>query len=100
MEKPNPIQVSPLRLRVGIALIFVWWIPFWLLQPIFTTLLGITSAEAKHQLFVGIVVVQTIVGLVGLLIAGKQVFLIMKQTKRKEMPRTVWRTLRHGTLES
>lgn len=86
--------ISPSRLRVGVVLVALWWLPVWLLAPVIAELWDLDSTDV----WVAVIVVQTIVGLVGVLVAGRQVARIMQGVSRKQLLPTVWRVLRHGTL--
>jgi hypothetical protein len=46
-----------------------------------------------------IMAIQTVIGLLGILIAGKQVLALMKKVPRKQLAKTVWHVLVHGKLE-
>jgi hypothetical protein len=92
MERARAI--SPSRLRVGVVLVALWWLPVWLLAPVIAEVWDLDSADV----WVGVIVVQTVVGLVGVLIAGRQVYRIMQGVSRRQLLPTVWRVLRHGSL--
>ena len=94
------VTTSALRLRIGILLIFLWWIPFWLAEPAVAHLLGVTSASGKKQLTIVILGVQTVIGLVGFVVAGKQVALILKKVSYRKMPGAVWRAVVHGQISA
>lgn len=91
--------LSTRRLRIGIVLIFVWWIPFWLLQPLFAVVFSIDSSQGKSRLLIGILILQTVVGLIGLALVGKQVAAIMKHKSYRQIFPTVWRAVIHGTID-
>src|SRR6478752_6387143 len=75
-----PATASPLRLRLGVFLILLWWAPFWALAPAITDALKGLPAPPSVAVVTGtIVVVQTIIGLLGFWVAGTQVKAIVKQ---------------------
>jgi hypothetical protein len=92
-------ELSATRLRAGVLLLFIWWIPFWLLEPVIDKIFGVTSSTSKHDVLIAILAIQTVLGLVGILIAGKQVWTIFRKTSRRQLPRSVWHMLRHGEIE-
>lgn len=63
--------------------------------PQIANLFGFDSNNAR----IVIMVIQTIIGGIGLLIVGKQVGSIMKATSFKKMIPTVWRALRSGKVD-
>ena len=61
------------RLRVGMAMVLLWWAPFWLLGPPIADLLkGLTHPPSAAAVTTAIVVLQTIVGLIGFWLAGTE----------------------------
>ena len=87
-------QVSVFRLRLGVVLIGLWWIPIWLLAPL--------VAHFAHQpvgsVTLAIAIVQTVIGLVGVLVAGRQAAKIVRHTGIRAMPRKIWHVLWTGRL--
>lgn len=90
------ISVSPNRLRVGVLCIALWWAPFWAAAPVVADFMG-TSDIARVT--AAIMIIQTIIGAIGILIAGKQVLAIMKSVPKKHLAKTVWHVLVHGKIE-
>ena len=73
---------SPLRLRVGVFLILLWIVPFWLLvEPIAHSLSGLSNPPSVAAVTTAIVVVQTIIGLLGFWVAGAAVKSIIKGSR-------------------
>ena len=65
-EGPKSAGLSPLRLRVGVFLIILWWTPFWAFAArIADSLSGLTNPPSVAADTTTIVVVQTIIGLLG-----------------------------------
>ncbi|WP_456785716.1 hypothetical protein [Cellulomonas sp. P5_C5] len=87
--------ISPTRLRAGVFLILLWWVPVWLAAPVIAEAFGLEV----ENVVVGLVVVQTVVGALGALVAGKQITRILRGVPRKQMLPTVWRVFRHGSLD-
>lgn len=98
MEKTSDNELSAYRLRLGVVLLALFWIPFWLLEPFFAQILGIDSADGKAQLTAFIMGIQGVLGLLGLLIAGKQTLLLVRNSPYKKMPGKVWRVLVSGKI--
>jgi hypothetical protein len=88
-------QVSPLRLRVGVFFIFLWWVPFWAAAPAIAKYFGIDNTGAVTFI---IMAIQTIIGGIGIFIAGKQVSGIIKKLPFKKVPGTIWHVLIHGKM--
>jgi hypothetical protein len=74
----------------------IWWLPVWLLTPLFT---HIFTQDSASEVLVVIVVVQSVIGIAGAFIAGKQIFAIMRQTSRKALPKTVWHVFWSGKIQ-
>jgi hypothetical protein len=91
---------SPLRLRFGVLLILLWLLPFWALAPyIAHSLKGLSNPPSVAAVTTAIVVVQTILGLLGLLIAGAEVKAIIKSSgKLVPALRAIWPILIHGEI--
>ncbi|WP_197030026.1 hypothetical protein [Cellulomonas sp. URHE0023] len=90
------VAVSPTRLRTGVFLVFLWWIPVWLAAPVIAEAFGLDGRDV----LIWLIVVQTIVGLAGVLVVGKQIARIMKGVPSRRMLPTVWRVLRRGTIDA
>ena len=84
-----------IRLRIGVLLLFIWWIPLWIIGPQIAKLLGVDPNHTR----ITIMVIQTIIGFIGGLLVGKQVAVIIKKTSFRKMPRTIWHALIHGSLD-
>jgi hypothetical protein len=91
---------SPLRLRLGVLLILLWLLPFWALAPyIAHALNGLSNPPSVAAVTTSIVVVQTILGLLGILIAGAEVKAIIKSSgKLVHALRALWPILIHGEI--
>ena len=88
-------QVSVFRLRLGVVLIGIWWIPIWLLAPIVAHLVD----QPVGSVTLVIAIVQTIIGLIGLLFAGRQTAMIVRHTGFRAVPAKIWHVLWTGRLE-
>ena len=92
---------SALRLRVGVLFVLLWILPFWALAPLVTHLLsGAGNPPSVADVTTLIVVVQTLIGLLGFVVAGPAVKAVVKGSPlRKALP-AVWGILRHGEVRS
>ena len=88
-------QVSVFRLRVGVVLIGIFWIPIWLLAPLVAALVN----QPVGSVTLTIAIVQTIIGLFGALIAGRQALMIVRHTKMRAAPAVIWHVLWTGKLD-
>jgi len=90
---------SRLRLRVGVFLILLWLVPFWALAPLIAdSLSGLSNPPSVAAVTTTIVVVQTIIGLLGLWVAGTEVKSIIKGSTTRHALGAVWSILIHGDL--
>jgi hypothetical protein len=87
-------QVSVFRLRLGLVLIGIWWIPIWLLAP----LVSHFADRPAGSITIAIAIVQTIIGLIGALFAGRQAAKIVRHTGFRAVPGKIWRVLWTGRL--
>ena len=87
-------QVSVFRLRLGVVLIGFWWIPIWLLAPLVAHFVD----RPVGSVTLTIAIVQTIIGLVGLLFAGRQAAKIVRNTPFRAVPAEIWHVLWTGRL--
>jgi hypothetical protein len=87
-------QVSVFRLRLGLVLIGIWWIPIWLLAPLVAHFVD----RPVGSITIAIAIVQTIIGLIGALIAGRQAAKIIRHTGFRAVPGKIWRVLWTGRL--
>jgi hypothetical protein len=87
-------QVSIFRLRLGVVLIGIWWIPIWLLAPVVAHIVGQPIASVT----LAIAIVQTVIGLFGALIAGRQAAKIVRHAKFRAVPGRIWHVLWTGEL--
>ena len=99
-EKPvEPDRaISVTRLRVGVVLLLIWFIPFWALAPWIAKALG-WSVQAGVELGVVMSVCQTLIGIVGAFTAGKEATALVKGTPFKKVPARAWRIIWTGSME-
>jgi hypothetical protein len=98
MTIPNPPPVEPipgqrrraLKIRVGVILVIVSWLP--IAQTIIW--LGSYSGDQAAALRASIWGVQIVLGLVGVLIAGRETIQIAKSVGWRRAPVVVWGLLR------
>jgi hypothetical protein len=87
-------QLSVFRLRLGFVLIAIWWVPILLLAP----LVAHFADRPAASITIVIAVVQTIIGLIGVLIAGRQAARIVRNTGFRAVPRKILWVLWTGLL--
>jgi hypothetical protein len=90
-QEPTPNQRRrAFRIRVGVTLVVVSWLPFAQLA------IWLSSASGDHaeRLRAAIWGVQIVVGLIGVAVAGRQTIQIAKSVGWRNSPRAVWNLLR------
>jgi hypothetical protein len=98
-EDAKSAGMSPLRLRLGALLIILWLLPFWALAPgIAHSLSGLSNPPSVAAVTTTIVVVQTIIGLLGLWIAGTELKSIIKGSTMRHALAAAWSILLHGEI--
>lgn len=100
---PSPASGSKtgFRLRLGVILLLLWFLPFWLLSPYIASLIDPADEESlTFTITVVIMAVQTLIGLIGAYLAGKETAVLIRTTPRRKLAGTVWQLLRHGKRES
>jgi hypothetical protein len=97
----KPPSPSPLRLRLGVAFILLWWAPIWALAPAITHALdGLTNPPSVGAVTTTILVIQTLIGLLGFWVAGTAVKIIVKESPtRRGALRAIWHIFVHGAVE-
>jgi hypothetical protein len=95
-DQAKPAGASPLRLRLGVFLILLWWAPFWALSPLIADALGTPGSVATITTI--IIVVQTLIGIVGFFVAGAEVKSIVKHTTKRQALRAIWSIFLHGEI--
>ena len=88
--------ISPLRLRLGVAIVAFWWLPLWALAPAVSDALG--GQPSTQSLTVGIVIVQTLVGVLGSWLAGTAVKSMLLGKPKNLAFGTIWYLLIHGRM--
>ena len=102
MDRPRPrarIGWHHPRCGYGSACFWssLWMLPFWALAPSIAHFLsGLSNPPTVAVVTTTIVVVQTILGLIGLWVAGTQVKSIIKGTTKRQALRALWSILLHG----
>ncbi|MDO8735647.1 MAG: hypothetical protein Q7K29_00990 [Thermoleophilia bacterium] len=82
-------------------MLMLWFLPFWLLSPYIASLINPSNEESLTAVVtVVIMTIQTIIGLFGAYLAGKETAGIIKNTPRKHVFKTVWRIFRYGNTAS
>jgi len=91
------MQSHRLRLRVGILLIVLSWLPFaQILIHIAQSNGKLTSDSSATTFRLVVWGIQIVVGLVGLALVGKLAVEEAKRTGWRGMPRRLWQLFRHG----
>jgi hypothetical protein len=88
-------QVSIFRLRLGVVLIGIFWIPIWLLAPLVARLLD----QEVGSVTIAIALVQTIIGVIGVLLAGRQTLTLVRHTGWRAVPGKIWHIVWTGKLD-
>ncbi len=97
----NNADRSSFRMRIGVVMLLVWFLPFWMLGPYIASVLEIGDAERAAAVATGVIMaVQTLIGVVGAYVAGKETAALIRTTPRRKLAGTVWQLLRHGSRES
>ncbi|MBI5871286.1 MAG: hypothetical protein HZB44_10115 [Actinobacteria bacterium] len=82
-------------------MLLLWFLPFWLLSPYIASLINPSNEESLTAVVtVVIMTVQTIIGLFGAYLAGKETAGIIRNTPRKQVLKTVWSIFRYGNSAS
>lgn len=90
-------KLSPLRLRIGVLLIIIWWIPIWLLAPAIATIFNkANDAHFVANVTIVIAIIQTIIGGLGLLILGKAMFNEFRKMPKKKALKNLVHIFLHG----
>ena len=90
--------ISATRLRIGVVLLLIWFIPFWALAPWIAKALG-WSAHAGVELGLVMSIGQTLIGFVGAFIAGKEGTALVKGTTFRKVPARAWHIIWTGNME-
>ncbi|MGH3525188.1 MAG: hypothetical protein ACRDU4_20750 [Mycobacterium sp.] len=88
-DVPDP-ERGAVRIRIGVALVVVSWLPF---GQVAIWLAGATGSQADRVRVV-IWSIQIVIGLAGVAIAGKETIGLAKSVGWKKLPGAVWTLLR------
>jgi phosphotransferase system glucose/maltose/N-acetylglucosamine-specific IIC component len=87
-----------LRLRIGILLIIISWLPIaQLILIIAHNHQQLTSTQASNDLRLIVWGIQIIIGFIGLWLAGKVAVTAAKQDGWKQTPKHLWQLLRRNS---
>lgn len=94
-EGPDQLMVaepiSVLRVRIGILLFLLWWLPVYVLAPAIADLIGSSSdAHLVRTVAIWLVCIQTVIGLIGLYLAGTQLFRTLGRVRRRRVLVVAW----------
>jgi hypothetical protein len=100
-KKSNQQGISPRRLRAGVVLITLWFLPFWVLAaPIAAHSSSADTAHLTAVLTAVIMIIQTVIGIIGLYVAGSEVKELVKTSSKKQALGQIWYILIHGKLNN
>ena len=89
----------PRYVWVGVFLILLWIVPFWALAPaIAHSLNGLSKPPSVAEVTTAIVVLQTMIGLLGSVIAGTEVKSIIKGSTKRHAVGAIWSIFLHGEI--
>ena len=91
------VHVSVPRLRIGVILFVIWWLPLYLLVPTISALAS-GSGYSTRNIFIAVIVAQSVIGLLGLALVGKQAAVVLKKVKPKQMPKVMWHVFWSGQV--
>lgn len=93
-------RVSVLRVRIGIVLFLLWWLPFYLLSPAIAEWLGMgDDADARRQITIWIVCIQTLLGVAGAYLAGRELFATLGKVRRRRLLPVAWQIVWSGKTD-
>jgi hypothetical protein len=92
-------KLVKLKIQLGVFLIFLWWLPFWLIAGLIDTSEDIHSAARRRHILVMIIIVQSIFGIIGAILLGKTLMENMKHTKFRKFPKVAWDLFKTGKYE-
>ena len=91
---------SSTRLRVGLAIWLVSWVPFPVILLAIGHRFGWGQDDASASRFLAIAwTVQIVLGLVGVAIAGSAAIGVVKAVGWRRLPRVAWAAIRHGEVD-
>ena len=93
MNKTHKQDLSVFRLRLGIFFFFLWWFPIWIIVPIVQ---DFTDFRLR-VIFVSVAALQSILGILGVFLAGKEVVKVVKDNKLKAGIKTIWHIFISGS---
>ena len=92
-------HVSATRLRIGLTVWLISWLPFPLLLLAIAHSNGnYTSAQQSSAFLATCYAVQYAIGFIGLLVAGSEAIKLVKSGGWRGLPKRLWRVIRHGKL--
>jgi hypothetical protein len=93
-------QLSVTKIRIGIVLLIVWWLPVYLTVPSLTRALG-DSGNHHDVLVITVVIIgiQTVIGFFGLFLVGKELATTLRKVSFRKLPAVVWRIVWSGKTE-
>ncbi|MFI5270544.1 MAG: hypothetical protein ACHQT9_00680 [Candidatus Saccharimonadales bacterium] len=97
----NDGAISGNRLRLGIVFILLWWIPLWAAAPSISHALGYSNdPKAQHAVFIGIIIIQTVFGAIGILLCSKDIVTLVKKVPKRSVLKVLFLIVLRGSTES
>ncbi len=101
MDTLKKTEISPSRIRFGLLIWVVSYLPFPLLIISLLHFFGYLTSDKSTALAIGVMYgIQFIIGFIGLYIAGKDTILILKRNNYRKMPGILWQIIIHGNYEN
>lgn len=99
MAKTSMKNVSPNRLRFGIALFLFAWVPLAVAILAILRWFGYLQSPSAGTKFVAVFWgIQALIGFVGIIFAGKESIGVVKSTGYKRLIPTCWHVFRYGKI--
>jgi hypothetical protein len=95
-EQPDHPRREAFRLRLGLGLFVFSWLP---IAQVVIAIVGWSDGKAD-TFRISVWIAQWIIGIVGLLIAGRTAATTVRKVGWRHTPKVLWRMLRSGHAES
>lgn len=99
MLQAESSSISTTRIRIGVIFIIIWWIPFWALSPYIANIIDPESAADLTAVITAIImIIQTIIGFIGIFLAGGEIKQMLKDNPKKQVFKKFMHILWHGSI--
>jgi hypothetical protein len=96
----NKSDISARRIRVGLAVWVISYLPFPLLLEFILHAMGyLTNPQSSSEFILKMYALQFAIGFIGLIIAGRDTISLFKQVGYRRLPGCVWRAIRYGQVD-